>query len=1356
MARKTAATKAGVLLFMLQAGLGLSAAVQVLPSANPVAVGDTLTLSLHPATALRGGSWAVGDFLILTWLGEQQAVFPNHSGRASVDVITAALTLTAVTLEDSGVYAVQSSDPPFGANASITVLEPVSNVTFSVNQTHLSELSTAAVTCSASSGSSPSFLWLNGSSEVVANERVALTDENATLSILGVSRHDRGPFRCFAFNPVSNGTSDFLTFTITYGPDNMVLTVNGNATSFLTGSNLTMFCSAQSSPPALLQWAFRGQLLNSTGPSLKLFDVSQDQSGLYGCLAYNNETNRSSNITKDVVISKSHTSALKQHAFHVWLVPMMHWVGFLLALLDAGGLLYVVHGQGLSASQNPIPVGQNVTFSSLNVVDRGAWLFNSELVILIILGTGTATPNWKDRVAFNSTTSSLTIASVKLNESGTYTLQDVTSGASQLVLSVQVPITGVNLAANGSNLVEFNDTVVLTCTNITGTSLSFKWLNDTSEVTAGGNVQISANGSKLTIARVTRYDQGPFRCNVSNGISQGISSQVLFNISYGPTNPQVSVTPSKYTHITGSNITLSCSAESKPTATIQWLMNGTNISHSDPQLVLSNVTKNHTGDYQCLLHNSVTSSFKFASAMISIMAPITAVMVNHTGVPAIAQQTFALECHVTGMVHLIQWWMNGNPVSADNTTLFTVDNKTLTLNPAQPSDAGDYQCQAFNAVSNMTSSPYTVEVYYGPYTPVITAPAMGLTGTSVMLNCSSSSHPPSQHTWYFNNTVLANTSVYHTGPLVLNMSGTYTCMAFNNITGTNSTANHTLTVLTPVTMTSVNHMLSYPILNHNFTLTCDTTGDVYSITWMHNDTLLESDAARSFSMNNATLTFEPVLIHHGGNYSCYASNPLSSLASDNFTLAVVYGPGVPTVTAHTAALVGSSVALSCNASSHPPSQYMWYFNKTVVANSSVYHTPPLSSDMSGPYTCKALNAITGYNTTASTTITVYDKIKEANITVPMSPAIEGYPTTLTCNVSGTPQQVLWMKDGVPLMADNRTSLSMDNLTVTFNPLSRNDSGMYHCYAINPLQNVSSPSHWLLVNFGPENLMVYGPALAVEGQSVNFSCSAVSVPPSHFYWLHNGSIVANSSVFVSSSLSLNMSGNYTCMAQNPLLKRNSTKSLALTVKEAIKSVMVMNDTIPIDGNNFTLTCVVDGHYDSIQWEKNGTYVGTNMSADNHTYYHLVDNSFFFTPLMRSDDDEYRCVASNLIGPHESPPYELLVNYGPLSVTLSDPELDKEKLTITVKCEADSRPEPEIKWFLNDKPSEIGVGNMVQISLSLLVETKYSCRARNPVTNITMTQTKTFSLFGSASALPSPSQRGLFIASVFILSVPVLFR
>lgn len=63
----------------------------------------------------------MGESLILTWVGDQQAVFPAHSGRASVNVLTGALALNSVTVADSGVYVLQSSNPELKAAASIAV-----------------------------------------------------------------------------------------------------------------------------------------------------------------------------------------------------------------------------------------------------------------------------------------------------------------------------------------------------------------------------------------------------------------------------------------------------------------------------------------------------------------------------------------------------------------------------------------------------------------------------------------------------------------------------------------------------------------------------------------------------------------------------------------------------------------------------------------------------------------------------------------------------------------------------------------------------------------------------------------------------------------------------------------------------------------------------------------------------------------------------------------------------------------------------------------------------------------------------------------------------------------------------------
>lgn len=76
----------------------------------------------------------------------------------------------------------------------------------------------------------------------------------------------------------------------------------------------------------------------------------------------------------------------------------------------------------------------------------------------------------------------------------------------------------------------------------------------------------------------------------------------------------------------------------------------------------------------------------------------------------------------------------------------------------------------------------------GPKMPMITGPKMAMAGDNVTLSCSASSNPLSVYKWFFNDSLVANTSEYVTPPLTMSMSGMYTCMAFNNITGKNSTA----------------------------------------------------------------------------------------------------------------------------------------------------------------------------------------------------------------------------------------------------------------------------------------------------------------------------------------------------------------------------------------------------------------------------------------------------------------------------------------------------------------------------------------------------------------------------------------
>lgn len=95
-------------------------------------------------------------------------------------------------------------------------------------------------------------------------------------------------------------------------------------------------------------------------------------------------------------------------------------------------------------------------------------------------------------------------------------------------------------------------------------------------------------------------------------------------------------------------------------------------------------------------------------------------------------------------------------------------------------------------------------------------------------------------------------------------------------------------------------------------------------------------------------------------------------------------------------------------------------------------------------------------------------------------------------------------------------------------------------------------------------------------------------------------------------------------------------------EAIESVMIKNSTVPINAENFTLTCEVTGPYDMIYWMRNNMRLSMNTSdTEPHSYYHIENNMLHFTPVAIYNDGTYQCVATNQAGQHESPQYMLLV-------------------------------------------------------------------------------------------------------------------
>lgn len=76
------------------------------------------------------------------------------------------------------------------------------------------------------------------------------------------------------------------------GPENIAMTVTPTAEVQKKGSNITLTCSAQSSPAAVIQWIHNGVPLNVMGPKLVLANIAEAQSGNYSCMASNAKTLR--------------------------------------------------------------------------------------------------------------------------------------------------------------------------------------------------------------------------------------------------------------------------------------------------------------------------------------------------------------------------------------------------------------------------------------------------------------------------------------------------------------------------------------------------------------------------------------------------------------------------------------------------------------------------------------------------------------------------------------------------------------------------------------------------------------------------------------------------------------------------------------------------------------------------------------------------------------------------------------------------------------------------------------------------------------------------------------------------------
>ncbi|XP_030597353.1 carcinoembryonic antigen-related cell adhesion molecule 1-like [Archocentrus centrarchus] len=414
---------------------------------------------------------------------------------------------------------------------------------------------------------------------------------------------------------------------------------------------------------------------------------------------------------------------------------------------------------------------------------------------------------YQGRVSVNSTNGFLTLASLTAADSGSYSISVVLPDGStlpgEIKLRVVEPVSEVVIKSNLPEAIEYSSTVALTCT-AKGSALSFKWTNGTTAIVDDGKRITLTRGdssSTLTIGNVLRSDlTGPIYCTASNALTNKTSAPFNLTVYYGPDNVAITpANPPKFVE-SGSTFSLTCSAVSLPPASFKWFSNGSLMEATGPNLTL-NVIEAHkitaTTGFTCSAENAKTKrNATSAGVSFGVMKGITsAELKGPTGLLITGNSSANFSCQVTGgTVETVEWLKDGKPLSEDPRMVFSTDRRSVFITVLQKGDNGNFTCRARNAI-NSKDGVYTMVVNYGPEQPTVTGAKATEVNRQETLTCSAPSVPAARYTWKLNGTdTKVTTPVYSIQSASYKDSGTYTCEAYNIITGKTTTASHILSV----------------------------------------------------------------------------------------------------------------------------------------------------------------------------------------------------------------------------------------------------------------------------------------------------------------------------------------------------------------------------------------------------------------------------------------------------------------------------------------------------------------------------------------------------------------------------------
>ncbi|XP_026332597.1 fasciclin-2 isoform X2 [Hyposmocoma kahamanoa] len=397
------------------------------------------------------------------------------------------------------------------------------------------------------------------------------------------------------------------------------------------------------------------------------------------------------------------------------------------------------------------------------------------------------------------------------------------------------------------------------------------------------------------------------------------------------------------------------------------------------------------------------------------------------------------------------------------------------------------------------------------------------------------------------------------------MAGNYTCVAaYANIPLSDSVV---LDTIVAITWTNANEN-QYATKGKEFKVMCEVTAEpAPSVDWFKEGTPISTGDRYVIHTNG--LLIKNVEESDDGTYTCRAIViQTGELAERNIRVEVYTAPEMEKRELQVEVKEGETTSIMCKARGKPPPKYSWIKASTRenLAGASRFKVNEITGQLTfdrveagdyGKYICSAVNQAGQNETEINVEVLVPPRIFELyNITADLN--AEG---RLECKATGRPSPRISFRK--LSNADPFVTGSNDNGRITIeiterqtgdqmqtrgiisiSKLNRTDDGLYECLAENNAGQARKNGH-LTVQFPPSfNHMPDVPIWSWNGQPVNLTCIAESIPNATIKWkFHEYDLIENPHVRIYGAgpisyvtvtpLDPGLYGNYRCIATNKL-------------------------------------------------------------------------------------------------------------------------------------------------------------------------------------------------------------------------------